>query len=317
MFNCAGRVISLVCILSFLLMVVACGSKSGEQSGAQQQSSQDTKQYEEIPDEIIEIEANVEKVFELLEGPTVKTSDKKEESGQQEGQQGTQQDTQQQGTQQQGTQQGTQQQGAQQDSKQQSTQQSDQQQGNKQGAQQQTSTQDQTWKDLNSTVNNLHYQWNSFMPVIVKKGADMKILDSFGNSLNNLTKFVVAKDKTKTMTSANELYSHLADIFNLYNTKMSPEIKKLRYFIRNIILDSSVADWDSVQKDIAGVKSSWSILKNTLEEKQQQTSSKLDLSIYELEKVVAEKNNVLTDIKGRVALKNIEELEKSFKEESS
>jgi uncharacterized membrane protein YgcG len=55
--------------------------------------------------------------------------------------------------------------------------------------------------------------------------------------------------------------------------------------------------------------------KNTVSKEQQDTASKLDFSIYELEKVVKQRNQLLTDIKGRVALDNIKSLEKASEKE--
>ena len=152
------------------------------------------------------------------------------------------------------------------------------------------------------------------MPEITKKGADMKLVDVFDNSLNSLTTEAESRDKAKVMFSANKLYSHISDLFSLYRTKMSPELKRMIYYTRNIILESEKENWEQAGKDKESLERTWSLLRNTLEDEQKKIGDKLDFSIYELKKVVSEKNKQLADIKGRIALNNIKELSESYKE---
>jgi hypothetical protein len=155
------------------------------------------------------------------------------------------------------------------------------------------------------------------MPEIAKKGADMKLVDNFDNALNDLTKTSHTKDAQKTLASANVLYSYIPDIYSLYRVKMSPEVKRMIYYTRNIILESAKDNWDQVKKDDGALDKSWSLFRNTLEKEQKQTGDKLDFSIYELNKVSGEKDKGLADIKGRIVLSNIKELEKSFEKQKS
>jgi len=338
-----------ILILAFTIIasLAGCGKSEGSPE-AKQQSEQASENYEKAPEELKKIEETIESIFSLLEGPAVNPGNEKEKdehtSGMSEIQQtmkkeGTQQGGQQQGTQQQGTQQqGTQQQETQQQGtkQQEAQQQGTQQQGTQEKAQQQApetdkaggakkqeqgagaapeggdAKQETLWNEINSLVKELHYQWNSFMPEIMKKGADIKLIDEFGTELNNLTDTIMTKNKIKTMLSANTLYSKLAEIFSLYRTKMPSEIKRLRYYIRNVILNSESGVWDDMENNLSEIRASWSLLENALGEEQKQDANKLELSLYELEKVVTAKNAALINLKGRIALSNIESLEKSF-----
>ena len=324
------KIVFTASILLILLFPAGCG-KSGEQPNAQQQSAQQQQTQEKEPEKLKNIEAKLETLIETLGGPSVKMeeaqgeksgeSDQKEQSGQKQGsqqqgsqQQGTkQQGSQQQGTQQQGTQQGTQQQGTQQQSTQQ---QGTQQQGTQQGQQNKGSQQQDggKWSEIEKLISNLHYQWNDFMPEIAKKGADMKLVDNFDNALNNLTTTVATKDTEKTLTSANALYSYIPDLYSLYRVKMSPEAKRMIFHTRSIILEAAKDNWEQVKKDDEALEKSWNLFRNTLEKEQQQIGDKLNFSIYELNKVASEKNKQLADIKGRIVLSNIKELQKSFEE---
>jgi hypothetical protein len=142
-------------------------------------------------------------------------------------------------------------------------------------------------------------------------GANGALLDNFGKALNNLTDSAAEKNRQNTLLNANYLYGYLPDFFLLYKSKSSPEIKRVRYYIRNSALNSVSSNWEQCDLNINSLKSSWSLYKNTLEAETQEMSSKLDFSIRELEKVINERNQHLIDIKARVALSNVDALEKA------
>lgn len=154
------------------------------------------------------------------------------------------------------------------------------------------------------------------MPEAIKKGASLKITENFSNSLNSLTTTIAAKDKSKTLLAANGLYGCIPDLYSLYRTKMSPEIKRMHYLLRNVILTSEANDWAQADKDMNGLKASWTVARGSLGKEQEKDQGKLDMSITELEKVVRERNQQLTAIKGKVALSNIQSVEKSLEKES-
>lgn len=270
-------------VLIITSLLTSCG-KSEEKSDPQQQSASEQQEHEKAPQKLKAIEANIEKIFKSLEGPYVTIEDEKKQEDSAGGQEGQEQQSQ-------NTQQEPQKKAPQPEVK-------------------------DLWKEIEPIISNLHYQWNDFMPDAVKKGADLKITGNFSNALNILTNTLQSKDKVKTLTAANSLYGCMFDLYSLYRTEMSPEIKRVRYLIRNTILVSMTGNWEQAGKDITIINASWPLLKNTLGKEQQTEAGKLDFSIFELEKVLNEQNAALTDIKGRVALSNIQMIEKSYEKDS-
>lgn len=132
----------------------------------------------------------------------------------------------------------------------------------------------------------------------------------------NLMDKVSSKDKMNALLAANQLYDYIPDLYALIKPRPSPEIKKILYYSRNIILNSSVANWAQADSDIKSLKSTWDIYKNSLSKDQKDAENKLELSIYELEKVVKNRNESLVDIKGKVEFSNIIALEKATENES-
>ena len=324
--------VGLVVISAALILTPGC-RKSSQQQNMQLQSAKEKTSGEQEPEKLKAIETGIESLFETLGGPSAKIKagggGQGQGSQQQSTSQGSRQQSTQQGSQQQSTQQGSQQQSTQQGKQQQSTQQGTKQQSGakakkgqsssagKKTSQQKPANPPEKWSEVDKLVNNLHFQWNEFMPEVAKKGADMKFIDSFDTALNSLTTTVATKDKEKVMTAANELYKNIPDLYSIYRTKMSPEAKRLVYYTRNIVLESARDNWPQVKKDNDSIEKSWSLFRNTLDKEQQQIADKLNFSIYELKKVTGDKNKQLSGLKGKIVLNNIKELEQSFEKKKT
>ena len=295
-----------ICLLLSISLLAACGQSN--QPSPQQLSAQTQQQAEKEPKKLKDIENGIEELVKELQGPSapIGEEEKTEEGQQKDGQQkdGQQKD----GQQKDGQQSGTQEEGSQQGGKQG-------QQG-QQGQGQQPPQPKDPWKSVSSIINNLHFQWNEFIPEAIKKGASLKITENFSNSLNYLTTTAAAKDQNRTLLAANGLYGCIPDLYSLFRTKMSPEIKRMHYLVRNVILTSEAGDWTQTDKDMSSLKASWSVAKGSLGKEQEKDQDKLDMSFTELEKVVKAKNQQLTSIKGKVALSNIQAVEKSYEKES-
>lgn len=302
-----NMIIKKIGILIIILSLPMPGCRqSSREPAPQQQSQQAGQQSDKVPKQLTGIEDSIERIIKSLDGPAVGVKEEKKEE-----KEGAQQDKAGQETKKEGEGEGDQEkkggegeEGGQQ----------------KKGAQQdqaaQKPKQRNPWEEITPVMNSLHYQWNSFMPSAVKMGANRTLVDNFSNALNNLTNTVIAKNKTNTLVAASRLYSYIPDFYSLYRTKTSPEIKRIRHYTRNAMLSAMNANWTQADQDINSLKSSWSLYKNTLSRDQQDSSNKLDFSIYELEKVIKDRSQPLTDIKGRVAMANVETLEKSAEKQA-
>ncbi len=320
--------INKVCILFIIIALALPGcSQNKQQHKLQQQSAQD--QEDKIPEQLKSLEGNIEKIFKTLEEPTgtiegdsskkdQQQSGKENQSGGKKQEQGSEgsKESDKGGEDKKGSEQGGE---GDSDQKQEqpspSPSPSPSPQPNQQG-QKQGQGQEDKWTQILSTVHNLHYQWNDYMPSAASKGASRTLVDNFSNTLNSLTNVVVSKNRTGTLMVSNELYGLIPDFCQLYKTKTSPEIKRIRYYTRNIMLKAEASDWAQAEADINSLKSSWSMYKTTVPKDQNDNANKLDYSISELENVVKEKSKSLTDIKGRVAMSNINTLESGMEKAS-
>ncbi len=314
----------LAATLSISVSLTACGK-----SGAPPQAIQGTQQGEEVPEQLTSIENSIEKVIKALNGPAVsQEGEQGQDKSNKKGSQGTQ------GSEEGSTKQSPDKQSSDKQSSDKSSDEkggSDKQgtgeesqkskgQGN-QGQEKPENKQPEKpadpWETIAPLINSMHYQWNSFMPMAAKKGADKTLIDSFSNELNSLTSTIIGKNSTNVLMAASMLYSNIPDFYSLYRTSVSPEIKRIRYYTRNAMLNGYTSNWNQAGSDMSNLKAIWPLFKNTATKETQDSYNKLDFSIYELDKAILEKNQPITDIKGRVAMANIEALEKSMGKGSS
>lgn len=288
------KCIKILSILLVFALLTACGSKSSQQSSESESSKSDSESGE-VPPDLAELENNIEMIEQTLGGPSIQTKQMQQTGQSTQSSQGAQ--------------------SGQNNQSQQGSQSSQQGQGQQQSKPSSSNQQDPMEK-IPALVDKMHYQWNNLMPVVIKKGADKDLVNNFGNKLNDLSSTVVGKNKMKTLIAANQLYVYIPDLYLLFKPKLSPEIKRVRYYSRSAILNSLTANWVQANSDIDNLKSIWVVYKNSLNKDQHDTANKLDLSIYELEKVIKGKNQTLVNIKGKVEFSNIEALEKAMEGES-
>lgn len=282
----------------FPLFLSGCSQRTAKAT-PQQLSQKSEQSSDKAPDQLTGMEENIEKIIQTLHGPSGDTKADSAKTPQQSGM--SSQDKQ--GGQGKGKEQG------------QGQQKQGQQAPGQQTPGQQTSQQD-PWETVSAAINTLHYQWDSYMPSAVKAGANKKLMENFSNALNSLTTTIIGKNRTNTLMAASYLYAYIPDFYSLYKTETSSDIKRVRYYTRNALLNAITANWTQADHDLNNLKSLWSLYRTTLDKDKQDISNKIDLSIIELEKVIKERNQPLTDIKGRVMISNIDSMEKSSKKSS-
>lgn len=199
--------------------------------------------------------------------------------------------------------------------------QSDQQQGQQQGQQQtQQQGQQQTqapspWEQADRTVKSIHKKWNEYQPEAVKVGIQSEIINNFTNDLNILTNDIANKNLMNTLNDANNLYKYIPEFLSHYKEK-SIDIKKLRYYTRDVMYKSRFDKWDFADTSIASAKSILPNLRINAKENVKKNYESLEYAVYDMEKVTKDRQKSLIQIKGNVVLDNIKNIEKFIKNES-
>ncbi|WP_265443007.1 hypothetical protein [Acetivibrio straminisolvens] len=299
----------------------------------QQQQFGSENQGDEIPEQLENLENNIERIFSTLDGPAIELKSgkqQKQNQKQQKTQDGNEEHpkaekkTEEKADNSKGNNEGQKNEGSKDDSSKDKNGEGEEKQNgdtknestgqkNQPSATGMEEEEKDPWKEIDKIINTLHYEWNSYTPLAAKNNASRDLIDGFSTALNSLTDTIISKNKTNTLLAASYLYAYIPDFYSLYRTETSPEIKRVRYYTRNAMLNAMTANWEQADSDMKNLKSIWNIYKNVVSEEQKELSSQLDYSIQEFEKVLSEKNQPLCDIKGRVVMSNIQSLEESMK----
>lgn len=281
-------------LIAFCMMLSGCPGK--EKENGSQNVLQDSQKGLSL---LNEIEKTNERIIQILGGPA--NLEEKEEEKSQQGQ--TSQQNQPSGQAQQEQQPSGETQQEQQPSGQ--TQQEQQPQEQKISA--------EKWALIDQYIVQMHTLLNDYMPLAIKQGAGSELTVNANNALNSLTDKAEIKSRTDVLFASNLLHKYLCEFYALQQEKTAP-LKQLLFDSRGVVLAGMVADWKTSYEFLSRLKNDWQAQKPSYDETQKELVSKLDLSINALQKVAEQGNKKLVEIKGRIVVKNIADLEKSIKE---
>ncbi len=293
--------ITLICVL----VSAGCSNTNQQQVPQQQSAGQEKKN----PDKLREIETNVEAMIGMLSGVPQQPVEPRPDIGRQT--EGGQQD---QGSQQ--TKGGEEQSGANNQEGSEQDQQKAQMGGQLGGLEGQTALLEPkplvNWPAAMNDAEKIHIQWNEYISQAAKDGISKNNIDGFSGILNNLTSHIGSKNRAQALLEANNLNLQLANFWMMYDTKVPPDLKRIKHYTRNVIFYADLEAWDKAESNLDSCKDLFQGIRTTASKEQQDLINKIDFSIQEMEKVVKRRSGSLVKLKGKLAVDNITELEKNM-----
>ncbi|NLK35016.1 MAG: hypothetical protein GX301_06145, partial [Gracilibacteraceae bacterium] len=89
---------------------------------------------------------------------------------------------------------------------------------------------------IKKDVLELHSAWNSYEAKAISDFAMQTTINDFESALNNLTKTVEVQDAYLGLLEVNQLYKYLPDFYMLYESKVPPDLDRLRFAAKKIML---------------------------------------------------------------------------------
>ena len=109
---------------------------------------------------------------------------------------------------------------------------------------------DKKWTAIDKKILTLHENWNSLQPEAIKSGVSRERIDSFSNTLNNLTTECNNKNTENTKMYSIELFGNMANFLDYYKSNPPPDLKRIEYHTMNIKYKSINGNWDNAISDI-------------------------------------------------------------------
>ncbi|MHB1392262.1 MAG: hypothetical protein ACYCYE_04145 [Clostridia bacterium] len=172
------------------------------------------------------------------------------------------------------------------------------------------------FEKIKKDVLGLHSAWNSYEAKAISDFAMQTAINDFESALNNLTKTVETQDAYLSLLEVNQLYKYLPDFYMLYESKVPPELDRLRFAAKKIQLLSENKDFTGANDVLLYFENIWMTARPKLKSDNAEIVSKFEFAFVDLKNAVITKNGMIVEAKIEVLLKLIDEIEKKAEKSS-
>lgn len=172
------------------------------------------------------------------------------------------------------------------------------------------------FEKIKKDVLGLHSAWNSYEAKAISDFAMQTAINDFESALNNLTKTVETQDTYLSLLEVNQLYKYLPDFYMLYESKVPPDLDRLRFAAKKIQLLSEKQDFTGANDVLLYFENIWMTARPKLKSDNAEIVSKFEFAFVDLKNAVIAKNGMIVEAKTEVLLKLIDEIEKKAEKSS-
>jgi len=166
------------------------------------------------------------------------------------------------------------------------------------------------FESIKKDVLELHSAWNSYEAKAISDFAMQTTINDFESALNNLTKTVEAQDAYLSLLEINQLYKYLPDFYMLYESKVPPDLDRLRFAAKKIMLLSEKQNFTGANDVLLYFENIWMTARPKLKSENAEIVSKFEFAFADLKNAVIAKNDMIVEAKSEVLLKLVDEIEK-------
>ncbi len=168
---------------------------------------------------------------------------------------------------------------------------------------------DENWKMIKVLTDGMYFTWNNLQPELLEKGVTEVQGESFGASLENLSKAIQSKNIGDAQTSAFELYDKLSEFFSYYKTDKPPELKRVSSMVTGIHFSVRQNDWNKAQELSNQLQKEFTKVKINVQDNASDAIKMLELSLDDLRSAVQKQDAILVLIRTNLVTANIEDLD--------
>lgn len=166
------------------------------------------------------------------------------------------------------------------------------------------------FESIKADVLALHSAWNSYEAKAIADFAMQSAINDFESALNNLTKTVESQDTYQSLLEVNQLYKYLPDFYMLYESKVPPDLDRIRFSAKKIQLLCEKKDFTGANDVLLYFENIWMAARPKLKTDNAEIVSKFEFAFADLKNAVISKNDMIVEAKTEVLLKLTDEIEK-------
>lgn len=173
------------------------------------------------------------------------------------------------------------------------------------------------WADIEKTVTNIHRDWNMLEAEAMKQGMDTVTRDSFEQALAHFTVTLEQKIPQESLFAVLDVYKYYPDLVELFENKVPADFYRVKYEVMMIRAQASREEWIMAGEHISKMKTAWGNLKKDEKLKNEKDMVKqTENSLEDIELGVEMEDTKLVEIKGSIALDNLDKVEGVFTSQS-
>jgi len=172
------------------------------------------------------------------------------------------------------------------------------------------------FEQIKKDVLELHNMWNAFESKAENQSLMQASIKEFETALNDLTKSIQSSNVYQSLVDVTQLYKYLPDFYSTYVSDSPPEIGKIRYGAKKIVLLTEKSNFTGAKVTLDYITEIWMLTKPKLPKDSLDLINKFEFSISDLKDAIAAKNPVVIKAKSEVILKVADEIEKDSKKKA-
>jgi hypothetical protein len=174
---------------------------------------------------------------------------------------------------------------------------------------------EENWKMIKVLTDGMYFTWNNLLPSLLEKGVTQAQGESFGTSLENLSKAVKDKNIGSAQISAFEMYDKLSEFFSYYKTEKPAELQRVSSMVTGIHFSVRQNDWNKAQQLSNELQKEFTKVKTNVQDNQSEPVKMLEISLDDLRSAVQKQEALLVLIRTNLVTANIEDLDASLSQQ--
>ncbi len=121
------------------------------------------------------------------------------------------------------------------------------------------------WQTANSRVNELRTLMNNLTPMLREAKVPNNVIFGLNAAIRNTEQNIAQRRAFPAMSQANQITQLIADVLDFFNVIFPPDILRLAYFARQIILNVEQNDWPEALQNYRRALAVWQRIRPELE----------------------------------------------------
>ncbi len=171
------------------------------------------------------------------------------------------------------------------------------------------------WASAASRVEVMQNAMSDAMPYLQEAYVPNQLISSMNSTIRSLNQNVMQKRTYPAISQANQITRFLADMMDYYQVVIPPDLKRLAYSGRQMIINIENNDWNEANNNYMTAKRYWERLKPELDEKYNDNIVEFDMILTDLGDSINKRNYELAIENIIAMLDGIQRIETDFAEQ--